>query len=185
MKQTFSQLFCQTVFCPVPPDCLNYENMVIKHEEITPVLVCFFSLFYTKYSKKTNQSFHNKNSSVHYKTTQWRRSRNVVFRNEPLLCRSPEGHPGSAGRRKLNERRAELTGSSGLLFCALTMSWVVPIFLASSLRSIVLRYRYLLRSSPSRMFFTGFWRLRLSLCSILDTIDKHVTHISILNCNVS
>lgn len=60
MKQTFSQLFCQTVFCPVPPDCLNYENMVIKHEEITPVLVCFFSLFYTKYSKKTNQSFHNK-----------------------------------------------------------------------------------------------------------------------------
>lgn len=144
-----------------------------------------FSLFYTKYSKKTNQSFHNKKSSVHYKTTQWRRSRNVAFRNEPLLCRSPEGHPGSAGRRKLNERRAELTGSSGLLFCALTMSWVVPIFLASSLRSIVLRYRYLLRSSPSRMFFTGFWRLRLSLCSILDTIDKHVTHISILNCNVS
>lgn len=45
MKQTISQLFCQTVFCPVRPDCLNYENMVIKHEEITPVVVCFFPSF--------------------------------------------------------------------------------------------------------------------------------------------
>lgn len=54
----------------------------------------------------------------------------------------------------------------------LTMSWVVPIFLASSLRSIVLRYKYLLRSSPSRMFRTAFCRPRLSLCSILDARHK-------------
>lgn len=50
-----------------------------------------------------------------------------------------------------------------------TMSCVVPIFLASSLRSIMLRYRYLLRSSPSRMFFTGFCKLLRSQCSILQT----------------
>lgn len=55
-----------------------------------------------------------------------------------------------------------------------TMSCVVPIFLASSLRSIMLRYRYLLRSSPSRMFFTGFCRLLRSQCSILQTEKSQI-----------
>ena len=54
----------------------------------------------------------------------------------------------------------------------LTMSWVVPIFLASSLRSMVLRYRYLFRSSPSRTLRTAFCSVRLSLWSILE--DKIV-----------
>lgn len=63
--------------------------------------------------------------------------------------------------------------------CLLTISEVVPIFLASSLRSIVLRYRYLFKSSPSKMFRTGFCSVRRSACNILSTWDTKVNTLNI------
>lgn len=110
-----------------------------------------------------------------WRTVPTERHGNVALRSEPLLCPSQEGRPGSGEKRRQVKGNQKTQSDLHRLLpsvSGLTMSWVVPIFLASSLRSIVLRYKYLLRSSPSRMFLTAFWRLRLSLCSILDTRHK-------------